>query len=99
MIINVMDISDAQVEDQINVVNQTLVDISAADKPTLLVFNKMDAYHFVQKEEDDLTPETRENVSLEDLKKSWMNKNKGSTVFISATKRTNIDELRTTLIV
>jgi GTPase len=98
IIVHVVDISHPQFEDQINVVNQTLVDIGAADKPTLLVFNKMDAYHFVQKEEDDLTPETRENVSLEDLKKSWMNKNKGPTVFISATKRTNIDELRTTLI-
>jgi GTPase len=98
IIVHVVDISHPQFEDQINVVNQTLVDIGAADKPTLLVFNKMDAYHFVPKEEDDLTPETRENVSLEDLKKSWMNKNKGPTVFISATKRTNIDELRTTLI-
>jgi GTP-binding protein HflX len=98
IIVHVVDISHPQFEDQINVVNQTLVDIKAADKPTLLVFNKIDAYHFVEKEHDDLTPLTKENVSMEDLKKSWMGKNNTTTVFISAANRTNIDELRNTLI-
>ncbi len=98
IIVHVVDISHPQFEDQIHVVNQTLVDIGAADKPTLLIFNKIDAYHFVQKEEDDLTPITKENVSLDDLKKSWMGKNNTTTVFISAANRTNIDELRSTLI-
>jgi GTP-binding protein HflX len=98
IIVHVVDISHPQFEDQIHVVNQTLVDIGAADKPTLLIFNKIDAYHFIQKEDDDLTPLTKENVSLDDLKKSWMGKNNTTTVFISAANRTNIDELRTTLI-
>jgi GTPase len=98
IIVHVVDISHPQFEDQIHVVNQTLVDIGAADKPTLLVFNKIDAYHFVQKEHDDLTPHTKENVSLDDLKKSWMGKNNTTTVFISAVNKTNIDELRSTLI-
>jgi GTP-binding protein HflX len=98
IIVHVVDISHPQFEDQVHVVNQTLVDIGAADKPTLLVFNKIDAYHFVQKEEDDLTPITKENVSLDDLKKSWMGKNNTTTVFISAANRTNIEELRSTLI-
>jgi GTPase len=98
IIVHVVDISHPHFEDQIHVVNQTLVDIKAADKPTLLVFNKIDAYQFVQKEEDDLTPHTKENVSLEDLKKSWMGKKNTTTVFISAVNRTNIDELRSTLI-
>jgi GTPase len=98
IIVHVVDISHPQFEDQIHVVNQTLVDIGAADKPTLLIFNKIDAYHFVQKEEDDLTPLTKENDSLDDLKKSWMGKNNATTVFISAAKKTNIDELRSTLI-
>ena len=98
IIVHVVDISHPQFEDQIHVVNQTLVDIGAADKPTLLIFNKIDAYHFIRKEEDDLTPATKENVSLDDLKKSWMGKHNTTTVFISAVNRTNIDELRNTLI-
>jgi GTPase len=98
IIVHVVDISHPHFEDQIHVVNQTLVDIKAADKPTLLVFNKIDAYRFVQKEEDDLTPHTKENASLEDLKKSWMGKKNTTTVFISAVNKTNIDELRSTLI-
>ena len=98
VLIHVVDISHPQFEDQINVVNQTLVDIKASDKPTLMVFNKIDAYHYIQKEEDDLTPMKKENVSLEDLKKSWISKIEGSCVFISATNRTNIDELRKKLL-
>jgi GTPase len=98
IIVHVIDISHPHFEDQIHVVNQTLVDIKAADKPTLLVFNKIDAYQFVQKEEDDLTPHTKENESLDDLKKSWMGKKNTTTVFISAVNKTNIDELRSALI-
>jgi GTP-binding protein HflX len=98
ILIHVIDISHPNFEDQINVVNQTLVDIGATDKQTLMVFNKIDAYHYVPKDDDDLTPSTRENVSLEELKRSWVSKMDGTCIFISATKRTNIDELREILI-
>jgi GTP-binding protein HflX len=94
ILMHVVDISHPNFEDQLNVVKETLTELGAADKPTLLVFNKIDAYRFVEKEEDDLTPATRENLSLDDLKKSWMAQLGGGCVFISATDRNNIDELR-----
>ncbi len=98
ILVHVVDISHPNFEDQINIVNQTLVDIKATDKPTLIVFNKIDAYHHIPKEEDDLTPVKKENMSLEDLKKSWISKMEGTCVFISATNRVNIEELRAKLI-
>jgi GTP-binding protein HflX len=98
VLIHVVDISHPNFEDQINVVNQTLVDIKATDKPTIIVFNKMDAYHYIPKEEDDLSPIKKENMSLEDLKKSWISKIEGTCVFISATRKINIEELRSKLI-
>lgn len=97
ILIHVVDISHPQFEDQLHVVNQTLVDIGATDKETILVFNKIDAYHHIPKEEDDLTPATKENMTLEDLKKSWISKMPGTCIFISAVNRTNIEELRRTL--
>ena len=72
LLLHVVDISHPQFEDQIAVVKQTLQDIGAGDKPVYLVFNKVDAYTYVEKEPDDLTPSTRENRSLEDLKQSWI---------------------------
>ena len=99
ILLHVVDISHPQFEDQVNVVNQTLVDIGAADKPTIVIFNKIDAYNYIPKEEDDLTPSTKENVSLEDLKKSWLGKIDGTCIFISAVKKKNIDELRNALII
>lgn len=98
ILIHVVDISHPQFEDHVNVVKQTLADLGAADKPTILVFNKIDAYHYIPKDEDDLTPATRENMSLEDLKKTWLAKISGTAVFISATERSNIDELRERLL-
>ena len=98
MLMHVVDISHPNFEDQINVVNQTLVEIGAYDKPTLIIFNKMDAYHFIPKEDDDLTPAKKENMTLEDLKKSWISKIEGDCVFISATKKINIEELRQKMI-
>lgn len=98
ILIHVVDISHPNFEDQINVVNQTLVDIKAADKPTILVFNKIDLYSFIEKEEDDLSPMTSENVSLEELKKSWMAKENNPCIFISAEKKQNIAELRKMLL-
>lgn len=99
ILLHVVDISHPNFEEQVNIVNQTLVEIGAADKPVIMVFNKMDAYRFVEKEEDDLTPASKENVSLNDLKKSWMARGKSSSVFISAAKKENLDELKKKLMV
>lgn len=94
ILIHVVDISHPGFEDQINVVNQTLADIGASDKPMLMVFNKIDAFTFEKKEEDDLTPLTKHNLSLEDLKKTWMRNLHSECIFISATNKQNIDEFR-----
>ena len=97
ILVHVVDISHPNFEDHIRVVNQTLSDIKAHDKPTLLVFNKIDAYTFTEKEADDLTPATKRNLSLEELKQSWMSKLNTPCIFISAQQRQNIDELRSML--
>ena len=97
LILHIVDISHHEFEEQIAVVNQTLAEIGAADKPMVIVFNKIDNYQFVEKEEDDLTPVTKENYSLEYLKKTWMAKSSNTLVFISAKQRENIDELRNLL--
>lgn len=97
ILLHVVDISHAEFEDHINVVNETLAEIGARDKPTILVFNKIDAYSYVKKDEDDLTETTKENWSLEDLKGSWMSKMGKDCIFISATKKQNINELRSLL--
>ncbi len=97
VLIHVVDISHPGFEDQINVVNQTLSDIGAGDKPILLVFNKIDAFVFDQKDEDDLSPVTKKNLSLEDLKKTWMNKLHSECLFVSAVQKQNIDEFKKTL--
>ncbi|MCF8465284.1 MAG: GTPase HflX [Flavobacteriales bacterium] len=94
ILLHVVDISHPEFEDHINVVNETLAEIGARDKQTILVFNKIDAYTYVKKDEDDLTETTRENWSLEDLKRSWMGRMGEDCIFISATKKENIDELR-----
>jgi GTP-binding protein HflX len=94
VLVHVVDISQPNFEDQMNVVNQTLKDIQATDKKTILVFNKIDAYRFIQKEEDDLSDITRENISLEELKRSWMSKINSPCVFISAAQKENLDEFR-----
>jgi GTP-binding protein HflX len=98
LLIHVVDISHSEFEDQINVVKQTLSEIDAANgKPTLMVFNKIDAYSFIEKEADDLTPATKENLSLDDLKQTWMAKSEHPAIFISAKTRENIEEFRKTL--
>lgn len=94
IILHVVDIAHPEFEDHIRVVNETLAEIGARDKPTFLVFNKIDAYTYVKKDDDDLTEVTRENWSLEDLKGSWMSKMGDDCIFISAAKKQNIDELR-----
>lgn len=97
ILVHVVDISHPSFEDQLNVVNQTLADIGAGDKPILLVFNKIDAFVFEEKEEDDLTPSTKKNLSLDDLKKTWMNKLNSECIFISATDKKNLDEFKKVL--
>ena len=97
LLVHVVDISHPNFEEQIDVVKQTLRDIGAGDKPVYLVFNKIDAYTYIKKEEDDLTPATRENLSLEDLKRSWIAQANTPCIFISAAERTNIDKLRSDL--
>jgi len=97
LLIHVVDISHPDFEEQIKVVDKTLADLGCAEKPSMIIFNKIDAYTFTPKDEDDLTPATRENLSLEDLQRTWMAKLNGDCLFISARERTHIDELRTTL--
>jgi GTP-binding protein HflX len=94
LLLHVVDISHPVFEEQLNVVNQTLQEIGAAEKPILLVFNKIDAYKWVKKDEDDLSPRSKENFSLEELKNSWMAKSNSPSIFISAKHKTNIDEFR-----
>lgn len=97
LLIHVVDISHRNFEEHINVVKQTLQDIGAGDKPCVIVFNKIDAFTYTPKEEDDLTPTTRENLSLNDIKNTWM-KNLGNTcIFISATNKDNIEEFKKTI--
>ena len=93
LLVHVVDISHPNFEEHISVVQNTLLDLNSADKPTILVFNKIDAFSYVEKEEDDLTPRTRENDSLDDLKNTWVTKHKES-IFISAIQKKNIDFLR-----
>jgi GTP-binding protein HflX len=97
ILVHVADISHPGFEEQINVVKQTLTDIKASDKPTIMVFNKIDAYRFVEKYADDLTPATKENLTLEELEKTWMANENLPSLFISATSKQNIDKLRETL--
>jgi GTP-binding protein HflX len=94
ILVHVVDISHPEFEDHIKTVNQTLAEIGAGDKQTIMVFNKMDAYRWEEKEEDDLTPPTRENISLEELKKTWMAKENHPCLFISAKTKENWDEFK-----
>lgn len=97
ILLHLVDISHPNFEEQVKVVNETLVEIDGSDKPMLLVFNKVDAFTYEKKDEDDLTPKLRENFSLEDLKETWMAKDEFECLFISALKKRNIDELKSTL--
>ena len=108
LLVHVVDISHPDFEEQINVVENTLADLGCADKPSMLVFNKIDAYTWTPQDEDDLTEPTRENISLDELKRTWMAKvsEKGggkseefapAPLFISAKQKENIEELRTIL--
>ena len=89
-----VDISHPDFEAQMDVVNQTLAELGCADKKTIVVFNKTDAYTWEEKDPDDLTPPTKRNVSYEELKKTWMAKMNENCIFISAKNRDNYQEFR-----
>ena len=95
LLIHVVDISHPDFEEQISVVDKTIADLGAGGKPTMIVFNKIDAYTYIEKAEDDLTPKTRENITLEELMKTWMAKLNDNCIFISAREKINMDELKT----
>jgi len=97
LLLHVVDISHPDFEEQIQVVNNTLKDLGCADKPLMIVFNKIDAYSWIDKDADDLTPPTRENVTLEELKNTWMARLNDECMFISARERINVESLRDTL--
>ena len=98
VLIHVLDISHPNFEDHYKVVNETLSEIDKKDKPTILVFNKIDAYQYTPQDEDDLEPKTKENYTLEEMKEQWMAKmNNQKCVFISAENKTNFDELKKVL--
>ena len=97
LLVHVVDISHPTFEDQIAVVEKTLQELNTENKPTILVFNKIDAFSYTPKEEDDLTPKTKENISLDELKNTWMSKLNENCIFISAHERSNIDEFKALL--
>jgi len=94
ILLHVVDISHPNFEEQIDIVNRTLNEIDSSEKNVVVIFNKVDAYNYVKKDEDDLTPKTKENLSLEELKKSWMAKNNSPCLFISAKDKINIEEFK-----
>ena len=97
LLVHIVDISHPNFEDQYDVVNTTLAEINKESKPTILVFNKIDAFTYTPKDDDDLSPKLRENYSLEELQKSWMAKLNGDCIFISARDKDNTDALKTLL--
>ena len=97
LLLHVVDISHPDLEEQIAVVEKTLADLGCAEKPSMIVFNKIDNYSWTEKDPDDLTPPTRENISLAELKRTWMAKMGDQCLFISAREKTNIEEFRTIL--
>ena len=94
VLIHVVDISHPGFEEQIDTVNETLAEIKTGEKPTIYVFNKIDAFEYVKKDEDDLSPKTQENLSLEELKNSWMGRKNTPSLFISAIEKENVDEFK-----
>lgn len=97
ILVHVVDISHPGFEEQVEVVQKTLKEIDAADKPVIYLFNKIDAFTYVEKDDDDLTPSTKDNMSLEDWKNSWMGKNNSPSLFISARHKTNVDTFKSFL--
>ena len=97
ILLHIVDISHPDFEEQILVVEKTLKDLDCSEKPSMIIFNKIDNYHWLDKEPDDLTPETKENITLDELKKTWMARLNDNCLFISAKEKENVDEFRTIL--
>ena len=97
LLIHVVDISHPDFEDQMKVVDKTLADLGAGDKPKIVLFNKTDAYTWVEKEADDLTPATRENITMDELQRTWMGRLNGECLFVSALKKIGVEDMRKTL--
>ena len=97
LLLHVVDISHPDFEEQIEVVNNTLKDLGCADKPTILIFNKIDNYHWTDKDPEDLTPATKENITLDELRHTWMARLGDDCIFVSAREKENVDELRDVL--
>ncbi len=97
LLLHVVDVSHPDFEEQIEVVNKTLADLNCGDKPMMVLFNKVDAFTYTPKDEDDLTPKTRENITLDELKSTWMAKLADNCIFISAREKQNIDTLKDTI--
>ena len=97
LLLHVVDISHPDFEEQIEVVNNTLKDLGCADKPTILIFNKIDNYHWTEKDPEDLTPATKENITLDELRHTWMARMGDDCIFVSAKAKENVDELRDVL--
>ena len=97
LLIHVVDISHPDFEDQMKVVDKTLADLGAAEKPVIVLFNKIDAYTWIPKEADDLTPATRENITFDELERTWMGRLNGECLFVSALKKTGIENMRKVL--
>ncbi|MCQ2239895.1 MAG: GTPase HflX [Bacteroidaceae bacterium] len=97
LLLHVVDISHPDFEEQIQVVNKTLADLKCSEKPQMIIFNKIDAYTYVEKAEDDLTPKTKDNITLPELMKTWMAKLNENCLFISAREKTNLEELKTVI--
>lgn len=97
LLLHVIDISHPDFEEQIEVVNNTLKDLCCSDKPTILIFNKIDNYHWREKDPDDLTPATKENITLDELRHTWMARMGDDCIFVSAREKENVDELRDVL--
>lgn len=94
LLVHIVDISHPNFEEQYEVVNKTLLDVCKEQKPTILVFNKIDAFTYVPQDEDDLTEKKRENYSLDELKQTWMSRMDDNCIFVSAGKKLNIEELK-----
>ena len=97
LLIHVVDISHPDFEDQMKVVDKTLADLGAGEKPIIVLFNKTDAYTWIEKEADDLTPATRENITMDELQRTWMGRLNGECLFVSALKKTGIENMRKVL--
>ena len=97
LLVHVVDISHPDFEEQIRVVDNTLKELGCSDKPSMIIFNKIDNYHWIEKEKDDLTPATKENIPLEELERTWMARLNDNCLFISAKTKCNIETFRKTL--